>query len=41
MGVPTSEYTFEDAILMTRAMELKVPYYSDMIDMEMTLRELG
>lgn len=40
LGVPTSEYSFEDVIMMTRARDLKVPISGDIIEIERTLHKL-
>ncbi|XP_075158908.1 lysophosphatidylcholine acyltransferase [Haematobia irritans] len=41
LGVPTSEYSFEDVIVMTRARELKIPLSGDIVEIERTLDKLG
>ncbi|ALC48801.1 CG32699, partial [Drosophila busckii] len=41
LGVPTSDYSFEDVIVMSRAREMKVPFPGDIVEIEHTLDHLG
>ncbi|KAM7346917.1 lysophosphatidylcholine acyltransferase isoform 1-T4 [Cochliomyia hominivorax] len=41
LGVPTSEYSFEDVIMMSRARDLKIPISGDIVEIERTLHILG
>ncbi|XP_017474168.1 PREDICTED: lysophosphatidylcholine acyltransferase [Rhagoletis zephyria] len=41
LGVPTSEYSFEDVITMSRAKDMRVPYPGDIIEIERVLYSLG
>ncbi|TMW48356.1 hypothetical protein DOY81_006582 [Sarcophaga bullata] len=41
LGVPTSEYSFEDVIMMSRARDLKIPISGDIVEIERTLHKLG
>lgn len=40
LGVPTSEYSFEDVIVMTRARDLRIPLSGDIVEIERTLDKL-
>lgn len=39
--MPTSEYSFEDVIVMSRAREMKIPFPGDIVEIEHTLDFLG
>ena len=41
LNVPTSEYSFEDVIMMTRAKDMKIPFPGDIVEIERILRVLG
>ncbi|KAI8128159.1 Lysophosphatidylcholine acyltransferase [Lucilia cuprina] len=41
LGVPTSEYSFEDVIMMSRARDIKIPISGDIVEIERTLHILG
>ncbi|XP_065364797.1 lysophosphatidylcholine acyltransferase [Calliphora vicina] len=41
LGVPTSEYSFEDVIMMSRGRDLKIPISGDIVEIERTLHILG
>ncbi|XP_011200429.2 lysophosphatidylcholine acyltransferase [Bactrocera dorsalis] len=41
LGVPTSEYSFEDVITMSRAKDMRVPFPGDIIEIERVLYNLG
>ncbi|KAM8721481.1 hypothetical protein ACLKA7_007370 [Drosophila subpalustris] len=41
LGVPTSDYSFEDVIVMSRAREMKIPFPGDIVEIEHTLDSLG
>ncbi|XP_067639418.1 lysophosphatidylcholine acyltransferase [Eurosta solidaginis] len=41
LGVPTSEYSFEDVITMSRAKDMRVPFPGDIIEIERVLHCLG
>ncbi|XP_030381302.1 lysophosphatidylcholine acyltransferase [Scaptodrosophila lebanonensis] len=41
LGVPTSDYSFEDVIIMSRARDMKVPFPGDIVEIERTLDHLG
>ncbi|XP_061386793.1 lysophosphatidylcholine acyltransferase-like [Musca vetustissima] len=41
LGVPTSEYSFEDVIVMTRARDLKIPLSGDIVEIERCLDKLN
>ncbi|EDW65238.2 lysophosphatidylcholine acyltransferase [Drosophila virilis] len=40
LGVPTSDYSFEDVIVMSRAREMKIPFPGDIVEIERTLDTL-
>ncbi|KAH8397821.1 hypothetical protein KR222_003345, partial [Zaprionus bogoriensis] len=41
LEVPTSDYSFEDVIVMSRAREMKIPFPGDIVEIEHTLDFLG
>ncbi|XP_037936996.1 lysophosphatidylcholine acyltransferase [Teleopsis dalmanni] len=41
LQVPTSEYSFEDVIVMSRARDMKIPFPGDVVEIEHTLYKLG
>lgn len=41
MGVPISEYSFEDCIMMTRAQKMRIPFPGDIVQIENCLHTLG
>ncbi|XP_034490391.1 lysophosphatidylcholine acyltransferase [Drosophila innubila] len=41
LNVPTSDYSFEDVIVMSRAREMKIPFPGDIVEIEHTLDSLG
>ncbi|XP_068141291.1 lysophosphatidylcholine acyltransferase [Drosophila tropicalis] len=41
LGVPTSDYSFEDVIVMSRARDMKIPFPGDIVEIERTLDQLG
>lgn len=40
LGIPTSEFSFEDVIVMNRAKDLKIPFPGDIVIIERTLDAL-
>ncbi|EDV99539.1 lysophosphatidylcholine acyltransferase [Drosophila grimshawi] len=40
LEVPTSDYSFEDVIIMSRAREMKIPFPGDIVEIEHTLDSL-
>lgn len=40
LDVPTSDYSFEDVIIMSRAREMKIPFPGDIVEIEHTLDSL-
>ncbi|XP_004535128.1 lysophosphatidylcholine acyltransferase [Ceratitis capitata] len=41
LGVPTSEYSYEDVITMSRAKDMRVPFPGDIVEIERMLYSLG
>ncbi|KAH8420255.1 hypothetical protein KR009_008366 [Drosophila setifemur] len=41
LGVPTSDYSFEDVIVMSRARDMKIPFPGDIVEIERTIEKLG
>ncbi|XP_026846430.1 lysophosphatidylcholine acyltransferase [Drosophila persimilis] len=41
LGVPTSDYSFEDVIIMSRARDMKIPFPGDIVEIERTIDQLG
>ncbi|KAH8274176.1 hypothetical protein KR018_001176, partial [Drosophila ironensis] len=41
LGVPTSDYSFEDVIVMSRARDMKIPFPGDIIEIERTIEQMG
>ncbi|SPP77937.1 lysophosphatidylcholine acyltransferase [Drosophila guanche] len=41
LGVPTSDYSFEDVIIMSRARDMKIPFPGDIVEIERTIEQLG
>ncbi|KAH8287633.1 hypothetical protein KR054_010895 [Drosophila jambulina] len=41
LGVPTSDYSFEDVIVMSRARDMKIPFPGDIVEIERTIERLG
>ncbi|XP_022208770.2 lysophosphatidylcholine acyltransferase isoform X2 [Drosophila obscura] len=41
LGVPTSDYSFEDVIVMSRARDMKIPFPGDIVEIERTIEQLG
>lgn len=39
--MPTSDYSFEDVIVMSRARDMKIPFPGDIVEIERTIEKLG